>query len=336
MMIKIETSKIEKWEEIKNDHSKYCENAIKYDKEDFLECKSETTNFLESIKKFRNKIAICPFNAPGETWFDEITKFYEDTLNDIPIDKTSTFKSNLKQVFDYSKFANNRVKEGWTRHKLLSQMGIDTCCYCNRQYITHYTIDDTYKNKSHKTFKTTADLDHFYPQDQYPFLSLSLYNFIPSCQICNSRFKLAETLDIVYPYDEGFGDDVFFELSSKDGDLDYLYTQNDIKIKLNTDASKIKDKVEKSIDLFRLNKIYESHEDYATEIIKKVKMYASDGGIEDLFTKYGSMFSSKDDFIRTIFGNYFLQDDLCKRPLSKLTRDILKKHGLENLLENKK
>lgn len=41
---------------------------------------------------------------------------------------------------------------------------------------------------------------------------MSLYNFIPSCQICNRTFKLDESSyekDILYPYKEGFDDDEF-------------------------------------------------------------------------------------------------------------------------------
>ena len=35
------------------------------------------------------------------------------------------------------------------------------------------------------------------------------------------------------------------------------------------------------------------------------------------------MFGSKEEIMRIIFGNYILPEDMNKRPLSKLTRDIL-------------
>lgn len=35
------------------------------------------------------------------------------------------------------------------------------------------------------------------------------------------------------------------------------------------------------------------------------------------------MFEDKDDIFRYLFGNYYQQGDLLKRPLSKLTRDLL-------------
>ncbi len=55
-----------------------------------------------------------------------------------------------------------------------------------------------------------SDLDHFFPKEKYPLLSIHPYNLIPICSTCNSRAKgikdplnehTAETLlDTFYPY----------------------------------------------------------------------------------------------------------------------------------------
>ena len=37
--------------------------------------------------------------------------------------------------------------------------------------------------------RRTFDVDHFFPKSEYPMFCLSLYNFVPSCQVCNSRVK---------------------------------------------------------------------------------------------------------------------------------------------------
>ena len=66
------------------------------------------------------------------------------------------------------------------RHKIITSSGITVCPYCNRQYISYFS------NKGVKY--TTADLDHFYPKSIFSLFALSLYNFIPACQICNQRF----------------------------------------------------------------------------------------------------------------------------------------------------
>ena len=43
---------------------------------------------------------------------------------------------------------------------------------------------------------------------------------------------------------------------------------------------------------------------------------------------FPDLFSSDEELIRTIFGNYIREEELLKRPLSKLTRDILEELGL--------
>ncbi|MFX8327742.1 hypothetical protein ABTL71_18955, partial [Acinetobacter baumannii] len=51
----------------------------------------------------------------------------------------------------------------------------DTCPYCNRSYI--------YYISRRKEIK--PQIDHFFPKSKYPFLAMSFYNLIPSCQTCN-------------------------------------------------------------------------------------------------------------------------------------------------------
>lgn len=54
-------------------------------------------------------------------------------------------------------------------------------------YVNVYTIVE--KNGA-EVKKRQFDQDHFLPKAKCPCVGLSLYNFVPSCQICNSRIKL--------------------------------------------------------------------------------------------------------------------------------------------------
>jgi hypothetical protein len=58
----------------------------------------------------------------------------------------------MENIFNYYLIINEKY-----RHELLYTMDVTVCPYCNRQYITLYTV---YYNKR----RTTGDLDHFYPQ----------------------------------------------------------------------------------------------------------------------------------------------------------------------------
>lgn len=58
-----------------------------------------------------------------------------------------------------------------------------------------------------------AVLDHYYDKGKYPYLALSFYNLIPSCNICNSKFKT--TIDFkeiphLHPYEDSFNEKAKF------------------------------------------------------------------------------------------------------------------------------
>ena len=77
----------------------------------------------------------------------------------------------IGEIFDYDLLSGN------PRHEVLTALYVPVCPYCNRQYITKYgKIGEE---------EATADLDHYYHKSLYPFLALSVYNFVTSCSICN-------------------------------------------------------------------------------------------------------------------------------------------------------
>lgn len=51
--------------------------------------------------------------------------------------------------------------------------------------------------KPNYRFKHHFDLDHVLPKSRCRLVSLSLYNFVPSCQVCNQRLKKAKVLGIM-------------------------------------------------------------------------------------------------------------------------------------------
>jgi hypothetical protein len=59
------------------------------------------------------------------------------------------------------------------------------------------------------------------------------------------------------------------------------------------------------------------------EIIQKRYLY-SDEYIEMIFKQYeGTLFKNLEQLKGIIFGNYITDDEIHKRPLAKLTKDIL-------------
>ncbi len=86
-------------------------------------------------------------------------------------------------------------------------------------------------------------------QNHYiPFLALSLYNFIPSCQVCNSRFKGYKDKGVsVYPYKESFDELGVKFKTSKEVIYEILGEKDsDFYVKIDYENLKNKEDVEKS------------------------------------------------------------------------------------------
>ena len=206
-------------------------------------------------------------------------------------------------------------------YKLVENIGIRTCPYCNRSYISFVKNDDK---------KTRPQLDHFYPKAIYPFLACSFYNLIPSCSACNhmksddDSYKDEKDGDLVHPY------------NVKDSDFTFSYTFDNLNILKSIDEKNIRfedeekikitldTKYEKNNEYFQLETIYQNHKNIVIELILKEINYPR-SYINELI-KNG--FGTEEEIYRFIFSNYLKIDDLHKRPLSKLTRDIVEELGI--------
>lgn len=172
-------------ETIKDKHKEWFDSYVKKNLDDKIKeleivenpSNSNFIKFLKELKSIENLAII-----ENTDMLNLIDKFHQANLpeEDLKI---------LKEIFNYKYFSELEPPK-WSRHQLLTSLGVRVCPYCQRNYITSYTLEE---NKEDKVEKTTADLDHFYSKKDYPFLALSLYNFIPSCSICNSRMKLKKT-----------------------------------------------------------------------------------------------------------------------------------------------
>ena len=216
------------------------------------------------------------------------------------------FLDDCKVIFNYDDFSSNY------RDKLLNAPNVSVCPYCNRQYISPFGTKGLTRN--------TADIDHFYNKDRFPYLALSLYNFVPSCQICNSRFKLAMDFYAkphVYPYDIGYAQDARFEIDNIDAIIN-----NNVRPELNIRIPLGSKEVDNSLETFHIRELYQNHWDYAKEIINKARIF-NKTQLDEYYRNYWGLFSSKEELYRTVYGNYLEEKNQGKRPLAKLTQDLL-------------
>lgn len=238
----------------------------------------------------------------------------------------------INKIIDYDilentkKVNNDSIKISYW---LTQRLGVNTCPYCNRTPI-HTVFDSTKSNK--ELIKPT--LDHFYPKSKNPFLALSFYNLIPSCYYCNSSLKGSKDMDIVThlnPYIDGFGEDAKFSflpvslLSPQSNPDNYKITLAPNKEK---GLSKEKQRQifgdnseEGNVNLFKLEEIYQVHRDLVGELVVKAEVFKAQQ--ENIRQFYQALSTNDSELYQFYFGNYLDEQDHNKRPLAKLTKDIV-------------
>lgn len=199
-------------------------------------------------------------------------------------------------------------------HAFIAKLKIDTCPYCNRNYI--YSLS--------KSGKIKPELDHYYPKSLYPYFGVSFYNLIPSCQTCNGLgvkaendpfFKKMESPYLIKSEDYKFT----FDLTK----LDYL-SPLDGKSSVEVKFSK---QIDGNVDILKLDQLYKLHNDHVLELIVKSKVNYNDKYRKYLKDFKGLNFSDA-EIDRVLIGNYTSLKELHKRPFSKLYRDIALELGL--------
>lgn len=236
-------------------------------------------------------------------------------------------KNRLLQIFNYDGIFNDTSKK--RAFELSKHIGANTCCYCNRQYT--FTIEKLYfedgkkvsdaKNKDERIARPS--FDHWFPKSDFPLLSLSLYNLIPSCSICNSSVKGSVETDLnrhIHPYvhDDGIPKITFKVIPSENPD--YKWT-----IYLDRQEHS---KEDETIKLFCLDEIYKMHDQLELKDIMDLREGYSDEYLAYLIksmreNSIGASLSFEDIY-RIMFGAEYNDDYVLNRPLGKMKNDIIK------------
>ena len=244
----------------------------------------------------------------------------------LPNPLTKELKDFLNGIIDYSLFDN-------FAYDISNKLNVNTCPYCNRNYI-NTVIDKKGKHIIRPTF------DHFFPQSKHPFLALSFYNLVPSCYYCNSSTKNAATISIdthIHPYKEGFDRDATFLVlvsnlkpnKSDPENYTLLFAVNMNPLALNDRYRKIfgglrgtENPDEGNINLFKLKDIYQSHLDIVGELVVKCDKLSSSYA-NSLHTLFSSLGTNKEEFYQYYFGNYLNEKNFHRRPMAKLSKDVV-------------
>lgn len=260
-------------------------------------------------------------NEPSELVIleQEIT----NDLNKLPEGERPSNKV-LEKIMGYAAVFDSPSKS--KAYWLAKEVGRNTCAYCNRQYV--FTVVKGNGQVADERIARPV-FDHWFPKSTHPLLSLSLYNLIPSCHICNSSVKgTAEySLDThIHPYvhEVGHPDFTFKVAAAAKKELIW-------EVKLDATPGS---KEERTINDLCLNEIYSMHG--ATEVndLMEFKQKYPAGYLKQLMTdvlndavKKGHSLSI-DEVYRMLFGVELKEEKYLDRPLSKMKHDILHEMGV--------
>ena len=285
------------------------------------------TNTKKEVKELKSKLGNDKIKEILEAKPEELMNIwnefecYKDLKNNKK-DKTTI----LENIFEYNTFRSFRssiINGYW----LATELGIDCCPYCNRNYTTsHQQNYDLIKRENKYVFPS---FDHFYPKEVYPLLALSFYNLIPSCNVCNSDYKGTKdpndlknvSYKILHPYTMFQIDHFSFDfIPEKYEDLVGKNKKIDLTINYKNDI--VKSNLENSINFFGVLENYKNHLDLIQDIIDK-KIAFSDKYLATVESVYKDL-----DFHKTykiLFETHYEDDKLYKLPFSKLKKDIYDK-----------
>lgn len=153
-------------------------------------------------------------------------------------------------------------------------------------------------------------------------MSISVYNLIPSCALCNNGKRNSSPDRILYPYEESFETkEIRFQA---DNIVPYILREdNDISISLvalETPNENKSDIISAYNEDFKIEALYKLHSEEARKIIEK-KYIFNDEALESICRSYSDAVYDKKYLKELIFGKYEVEDFI-NHPLSKFTSDI--------------
>lgn len=233
--------------------------------------------------------------------------------------------------FGYTSFKNkgyqnpHKPKEKWSAYIFIKALGINVCPYCGRNYI--FTIgDDNDKNGR-------PEIDHYIPEQEFPFLSCSLYNFVPSCHQCNhqkhddyNKKKDGIIKWVPYPY----VDYSKSEISPLKFRVFYKIQDNELTygIRIRKKGTTLTEEFINANKAFHLEDLYECHEIEIEDLFSRYRNYRNRKikEIISLFSTTGNT-DVNNLFLATKLKKMILGFPICKGnkeyPLKKFKEDLI-------------
>ncbi|MBO4598282.1 MAG: hypothetical protein J5676_10480 [Bacteroidaceae bacterium] len=287
----------------------------------------------DTIKNKLNNKKNCFPNGNERSALDFMIKNIEDILNASPSElekytrnsdlspnglyrirnvnnrwEMTDFGNNILDAFNYDNYRKTILK------KLAKKLNVKTCPYCNM----HYTL---FAEGNNKKRLAKFQFDHFFDKSDYPFLSMSLYNLIPSCAVCNQGKSTGKVSLKFHPYDSAICDQFHFEVKNPQSLFSGAKLGKDqIDIKLIKDTC-TQQELDVFDNTFNIKTLYSRHGDIAQEVFDKAyeePYYLNPCNFNFLQGK------SSEYLQRLWMGTYTEKSEIEKRPMTKYIQDLWK------------
>ena len=228
----------------------------------------------------------------------------------------STEMKELDAIFRYTQYFDDRIAKFFCDHA--DELHISSCHYCELAYVNVYKVINGWTATTYQHF----DVDHFLPKTKCPIIGLSLFNFVPSCQVCNSRIKSSRTVGktkrewIQYsPVNETYGFDKEVSICLR------MHKRPDTTFRKKGEYYiyfRCKNGFRTEVDFFHLEERYEFHKLEAMRL-KKLKAQYPQSARRKIA---GLLGKSEAEVKEDLFHKKYLKDN--HRCFAKLTEDMLK------------
>ena len=274
---------------------------------------NEIINSKLSTEEYLKKLILLPYSS--------IKEIVESIEGELLKYKNIVFTYNkrkdeykMRKVFEnfygcFEKVRNSQRNGKKMSVRMVNELGITVCPYCNRDYIN--TRADS---------NAGSQLDHFYCRSSYPFLAVSLYNLIPACGVCNLT-KLNRTNKLISPYDQKYEFNINeFLCDESTGEI--LWKKFD------------ETEMRENVEVLKLKEAYKIHEDNEIkEILNKRNIYVKsqmDEILKVLNKETGGTTRSftEEQLKEWIYGKTISDKDYKLTSVGKLKHDILKQLGV--------
>ena len=222
--------------------------------------------------------------------------------------KSTRFGDAIYKAFNYERYRKNILIS------LAEKLNVKSCPYCNM----HYTLFAEDVNKSKKKL-TKFQFDHFFNKKDYPLLSMSLYNLMPSCGVCNQGKSTGHLSLKFHPYASCIADQFHFEVTDP---LTLYYGGKKDRMELNMIPDNATNaEIKEFDDTFHLHTLCRRHGDIAQEVFDKAyeEPYYFDTSSFSFLSGTASEY-----MLRLTYGAYLNKNEIEKRPMSKFIQDLRK------------